>query len=154
MRTKTKQKERLKMAPKMSDINVAKSRYYKVADLVEATGQPWAKAQLPVVIESAEISEYPAGDNGIAEDAFLIYFKNHVKPLGCNLTIRKVLQGIVGNVEWDTENLAGVPLVLYAESTSMGEGVRVRYNQPTSKSGGDPVHDDAPPPSDDDNIPF
>jgi nitroreductase len=166
--------------PKMSEINVQKSRYFKVADLTEATGQPWAKAQLPVVIESAEIGEYPSDDGKPAEDAFFIYFKGHEKPLGCNLTNRKVLAGIVGNdAEWDTETLAGTHLIVYAEATSMGTGVRLRYDadadskrldeeheqrQRQPKVGNDPVHDDEPPPhtdadagppaEDDGEIPF
>ena len=156
--------------PKMSEINVQKSRWFKVSDLMEATGQPWAKAQLPVEIESAEIGEYPKDENGVTEDAFIIRFVGHEKPLGCNLTNRKVLAGIVGNnAEWDTPSLAGTRLIVYAESTSMGEGIRLRYDNsaeanPTrqTKFGNDPIHDDepasvgedVPPPGDGDEIPF
>ena len=118
----------------MGEINKPKSKYFKVGDLVEITGQPWAKANLPVEVESAEIGEYPADDKtGVIEDAFLIHLRGYDKPLGCNLTNRKVLQGIVGDVEWNTENLAGTRLVIYAESTSMGEGIRIRYDADGTK---------------------
>ncbi len=142
--------------PKMSEINVQKSRYFKVADLVEATGKPWARAQLPVTVESAEIGEYPGDGDTAAQDAYLIKFVGYEKPLGCNLTNRKVLAGIVGDVEWDSAGLAGANLIVYAESTSMGEGIRIRYNAAAdTPAKGDPVHDsEPPPPGDGDEIPF
>lgn len=144
--------------PKMSEINVNKSKYFKVNDLVEATGKPWARAQLSVEVESAEIGEYPAEGDKPAEDSYCIKFRNHTKQLGCNLTNRKVLQGIVGDVEWNSENLAGTRLIVYAESTSMGEGVRIRYDATGETPGqGDTAgesRDADAPPADDDNIPF
>ena len=135
------------MGKTMAELNVQKSRYLKVHDLVEMTGKPWAKAQLPVEIESAEISEYPSQDSKPAEDAFLVHFVGINKPFGLNLTCRKVLQGIVGDdAEWRTEDLAGVKLILFAEGTSMGEGLRIRYNAEASKSqGDDPVLNEEPP---------
>ena len=150
-------KQETKQMPKMSEINVQKSRWFKVSDLTEATGQPWAKAQLPVEIESAEIGEYPKDENGVTEDAFIIRFVGHEKPLGCNLTNRKVLAGIVGDeAEWDTPSLAGTRLIVYAESTSMGTGIRLRYDnsasQPAPKVGNDPIHDDEP--ASDEETPF
>ncbi len=149
------------MSPKMSEINVQKSRYFKVADLVEAAGQPWARAELPVEIESAEIGEYPAEQGSVAEDAYLIHLRGHAKPLGCNLTNRKVLAGIVGDdAEWDTASLAGTRLIVYAESTSMGEGIRIRYDssgtqQAPPAPASDPMRDEEPPPpTDGDYSPF
>ena len=161
--TKTEIESENEMGKTMAEINVQKSRYFKVADLLKATGKPWALAQLPVVVESAEMGEYPGDGDSPAEDAFFIYFKGHEKPLGCNLTNRKVLQGIVGDdAEWTTASLRGVSLIVYAESTSMGTGIRVRYNDAASKAGGDPIRDeepssvseDVPPPDDDDEPPF
>ena len=144
------------MGKTMAELNVQKSRFFKVADLLEATGKTWALAQLPVVVKSAEIGEYPGDGNSPAEDAYFIYFEGHEKPLGCNLTNRKVLQGICGDdAEWDTKSLKGVSLIVYAESTSMGTGVRIRYNDAASKAGGDPIRDEEPPPhTDDDDVPF
>ena len=143
------------MGKTMAELNVQKSRFFKVADLLEATKKPWALAQLPVVVKSAEIGEYPGDGNSPAEDAYFIYFEGHEKPLGCNLTNRKVLQGICGDdAEWDTKSLKGVSLIVYAESTSMGTGIRIRYNQPSAKSEPSSVSEDVPPPDDDDDIPF
>ena len=139
--------------PKLSEINVQKSRYFKTADLTEATGKGWAVSQLPVVIESAELGEYPADGNEAPEPAYLVYFKGYPKPFGLNLTCRRVLEGIVGSdAEWDTASLAGVSLILYAEQTSMGTGLRIRFND--TKSGGDPIRDESPPPHTDADAPF
>jgi len=144
------------MTKTLSELNVQKSRYLKVADLVAETGQPWAKAQLPVEIESAEVGEYPGDGNSPPEDAYLVYFIGHPKPFGMNLTCRKVLQGIVGDdAQWRTEDLAGVKLILFAEGTSMGEGLRIRYNAEAAAPTGDPVRDEEPPPpTDGDSPPF
>ena len=150
------------MSPKLSDINVNKSRFFKVNDLTEATGKGWAVSQLPVVIESAEVSEYPSDGNDPPEPAYLVTFKGHLKPFGLNLTNRRVLEGIVGSdAEWDTASLAGISLILYAEATSMGNGLRIRYNDAAAKVGNDPIRDDEPagdepPPhtDDDSDLPF
>jgi hypothetical protein len=113
----------------MSDINVTKSNYFKVADLVQAAGKPWAVAQIAVEVESAEIGEYPADANGPAQDSFCIKFRGHEKPLGCNLTNRRTLAGIVGqDAEWSTAALAGTRLIVFAVSTEKGEGIRVRFD--------------------------
>jgi len=145
--------------PRMSEINVTKSNYFKVPDLVQAAGKPWARAQLAVEIESAEIGEYPAEGDKPAEDSFCITFRGYDKPLGCNLTNRKVLQGIVGDVEWTTGNLKGTRLIVYAESTSMGEGIRVRFDASGETPGqgdvaGESRDGEATPPGDGDEIPF
>jgi len=143
------------MSPKLSEINIQKSRYLKVADLAEATGKPWAVATLPVVIESAEIGEYPGEAGAAPETGYFVYFKGHPKPFGMNLTCRRVLEGIVGSdAEWNTASLAGISLILYAEPTSMGAGLRIRFNDAASKSGGDPIRDEEPPPHDDADAPF
>jgi hypothetical protein len=131
------------MGKTMAELNVQKSRYLKVADLVTATNQPWAKAQMPVEIVSAEIGEYPGDGNSPPEDAYLVYFDEFPKPFGMNLTCRKVIQGICGDeAQWRSEDLAGVKLILFAEGTSMGEGLRIRYNAEAAAEDRD---QDAPP---------
>jgi hypothetical protein len=135
------------MGKTMAELNVGKSRYLKVGDLVNKTGEPWAKAEMAVVVVSAEISEYPSQDGKPPEDAFLVYFDEFAKPFGMNLTCRKVIQGICGDeAQWRTEDLAGVRLILFAEGTSMGEGLRIRYN---SEAAAESRDQDAPPVDDD-----
>ncbi len=138
--------------PTMSQINVKKSKYWKVKELEEATGLPWGKSNLVVTVARAWVDEYPAEDGNEPEPAFLLELEGHSKPLGCNLTNRKTIEGIVGDVEWDTVPLAGLKLQLYAEYTQMGPGLRVRFHQETPSvetaqaPGGDPVRDEEPPP--------
>ena len=140
--------------PRMSEINVQKSNYFKIVDLETATGKPWGQSNLVVEIESASLGEYPSQDGKPAEDAFFLKFVGHEKPLGCNLTNRKTIEAIVGDVEWDTASLGGVKLQVYAEYTSMGPGIRVRFHQPGSEEsapvpnnagGDDPVLNEEPP---------
>jgi hypothetical protein len=135
----------------MSEINVQKSNYFKIKDLEDATGKPWGQSNLIVTVESASIGEYPSQDGKPPEEGFFLQFAGFEKPLGCNLTIRKTIEGIVGDVEWDTAALGGLHLQLYAEHTQMGPGVRVRFHQPGSEEpapppGGDPVMDEEPAP--------
>ncbi len=136
--------------PRMSEINVQKSKYFKIPDLVEATGEPWGKSNLVVMVIRAWIDEYPSQDGNEPEPAYLLEFKGFEKPFGCNLTNRKTIEGIVGDVEWDSPALAGLLLQLYAEHTQMGPGLRVRFHQETAPveatpaTGGDPVHDEEP----------
>ena len=158
--------------PKMSEINVKNSRYFKTKDLEILTGKPWAVAQAIVTVDRAEIGEY-AGDAGEpAEPSYLLYFEEYPsKPLGCNWTNRTHLQGIVGDVEWDTENLRGTRLVVFAEQTSLGAGIRIRSSHgaqvPSAGPGAtpsdrpptpvqiEPDHlGEGPPPGDGDEVPF
>jgi len=139
--------------PRMSEINIQKSNYFKIADLETATGKPWGQSNLIVTVESASLGEYPSQDGKEPEAAFFLKFVGHDKPLGCNLTNRKTIEGIVGDVEWDTAALGGLQLQVYGEYTSMGPGLRVRFHQPGSEqaapvpnnAGGDPVLDESPP---------
>ena len=143
--------------PRMREINVKRSRYFKVADLLSLTGETaWAKAQLNAVIESASIGKYNDEDT---DDAYFIKFQGIEKPLGSNLTIREFLAGMVGDdAEWDTATLAGTPVCIYAEGTSMGPGVRLRAQAPANVSPAanvqPPAGEEPPPPTDEDDIPF
>jgi len=144
--------------PKMSEINVKKSKYFKVKDLLDATGETaWARAQLNAVIESAYVDKYDEKDD---DDAYFVTFSGVNKPLGCNLTIREFLAGMVGDdAEWDSSSLSGTPVCIYAEGTSMGPGVRLRAQAPASVSpaanaSAAHANEQTPPPSDDDDIPF
>lgn len=147
--------------PRMSQINIKKSKYFKIKELEEATGESWGKAFLIVTVEQATVEEYPAEDGKEPEPAFLLHFAGHAKPLGCNLTNRKTIQGIMGDVEWDTAALAGMQLQLYAVSTERGAGIRVQYcnelaaaSVPAAPTGGDPVHDSEPPNTEGEPPPF
>ena len=147
--------------PTMSEINVQKSKYFKIKDLEEATGKPWGQSNLVVTVAKAWVDEYPAEGGNEPEPAYLLEFAGFSKPFGCNLTNRKTIEGIMGDVEWNTDPLAGLKLQLYAEYTQMGPGLRVRFHQETppveadAPTGGDPVHDDEPPPlTDADSVGF
>jgi hypothetical protein len=163
---------------RMSEINVKKSSFFKTNDLEELTGQPWAVAQLIGTITSAEIGEYPGEDGKPPEPSFLLTFAGIAKPLGCNLTNREVLQAMCGDVEWNTQALAGVRVGIFATSTSMGPGIRLRAVPDTIQEAsatarevidraianqaqpprsdhppaptGDPARDEEPPPPSDD----
>jgi len=147
--------------PKMRDINVKKSKYFKVADLLNYTGETaWARAQLNAVIESAYTGKYNDEDE---DDAYFVEFRGVGKPLGCNLTIREFLAGMVGDdAEWDSAALGGLNVCIYAEHTSMGPGVRLRAQAPANVSPATPAPAqppaqselEPPPPTDEDQIPF
>jgi hypothetical protein len=139
---------------KMSEINVQKSKYFKIVDLEKATGLPWGKSNLTVEVERASIGEYPAEDGKEPEQSFLLEFIGHEKPMGMNLTNRKTIQGIVGDVEWDTPALAGLELQVYAEYTSMGPGLRVRFQHAEPPAVGDETHRTAGEDRDADAPPF
>ncbi len=136
--------------PRMSEINVQKSNYFKVKDLEDATGKPWGQSNLIVSVVRAWIDEYPAETGKEPEPAYLLELAGFEKPFGCNLTNRKTIEGIVGDVEWDTAALAGLKLQMYAEYTQLGTGLRIRFHQETAPveatpaTGGDPVHDEEP----------
>ncbi len=149
--TETETKKETEM-PRMSEINVQKSNYFKVKDLEEATGKPWGQSNFVVTVVKAWIDEYPAENGKDPEPAYLLELAGFAKPFGCNLTNRKTIEGIVGDVEWDTGALGGLTLQMYAEYTQMGTGLRVRFHQETppvetaQAPGGDPVRDEEPPP--------
>jgi hypothetical protein len=111
---------------RMSEINVKKSASFKTSDLMEITGQPWATAQLIVTVTGASVGEYPADDGKQPEPAYNLHMAGIDKPLGCNLTNREMLQSMVGDVEWNTASLSGIRLCLFATSTQMGPGLRLR----------------------------
>ncbi len=145
--------------PLMSEINVKKGNYFKVKELEEATGKPWGQSNLVVTVVKAWIDEYPAENGKDPEPAYLLELAGFAKPFGCNLTNRKTIEGIMGDVEWDTAALSGLTLQMYAEYTQMGTGLRVRFHQeaalvdPTGATVGDPVRDEEPPPPTEE-IPF
>ncbi len=136
--------------PRMSEINIQKSKYFKIKDLEDATGKPWAQSNLVVTVVKAWVDEYPPEDGKEPEPAYLLELAGFAKPLGCNLTNRKAIEDILGDVEWDASALAGLKLQMYAERTQMGPGLRVRFHQDTPPveaplpTSGDPVHDEGP----------
>jgi len=156
--------------PKMSEINAKTSKYFKVKDLEEATGQKWQISQLPAYIADATIGEYPARDNEPAKPAYFLHLNGHEKPLGCNWTNRTALQEYLGDVEWDRASMRGLRLIVYAAQTSMGPGIKIRIHpeqtqepfapkanalvQPPLDEPPPPSDADAPPPPTDDDIPF
>ncbi len=118
--------------PRMSDINKKNSKYFKVDDLCSVTGQPWAVAQLEVAIEKAWIGEYKGQDGEPDEVAYFLGLSGIDKPLGVNWTNRTTLEGIVGDVMWDTPSLQGVQIVLSAKAYSTGTGLILSAVQQSS----------------------
>jgi hypothetical protein len=111
------------MARKMSEINVKQSRYFKVPDLEEMSGQPWQTAQLVLTIVQAFEGMYQATDSQPAEEGFFLQFAGVEKPCGANWTNRCLMQTMVGDVPWDTESLAGIRILVSAHQTGLGVGL-------------------------------
>ena len=112
--------------PKMSDINEKNSRFFKMRELEEITGKPWQAAQAILTVASAYVDEYPSVDGKPGDVGYFLTFAGQEKPLGVNWTNRVTLENMVGDVEWETATLAGLRLLIYAEQTSMGPGIRIR----------------------------
>jgi len=102
----------------MSEITKSESTYFKVEDLAHE----WES----MVIRATGMSKYEDG-----QPSYDLYFYEHPKPLGLNITNRRMLESIVGDVDFSTAALHGLRLELFKEWTQDRagkpcQGVRIR----------------------------
>ena len=95
---------------RMSEMTKSESAWLKVEDVLELTAQ--------VVCRAAGYGKYGNGD-----PSFDLYFYEFQKPLGLNLTNRRMLQSIIGeNAEFASETVHGLRLELWKEHTQNKDG--------------------------------
>ena len=108
--------------PRMSQLNAGDSKWLKVPDLEQLAGCDWSRLNLELVVESTSVDEYKPG-----EPAYCLHFHGIGKPLGCNVTNRRMLEQMLGDVDWLEQSIfRGVRLLVYVEQTEKGPGIRIR----------------------------
>lgn len=110
------------MCPRMSEINAGESQWLKYQDLEKIFSTSWPNVHAELVVQGTSIGEFEPG-----KPAYNLHLHGIPKPLGCNITNRRTLGAIVGDVDWlDQSAFAGLKLLVYVENTEMGPGIRLR----------------------------
>ncbi len=150
--------------PSFGKATAAESRWLKHPDIGEGPN-----AIVDATITGGSMDFY---DPERTEEAYCLHFAEFSKPLGCNITNRRMLQQILGapdTMEW-TDIPSGTVVRLWKEMTSKGTGLRIapipadvvqtaqrtaQAHQQIAQSPHAPQSEiNPPPPTDADDIPF
>ena len=105
--------------PSFGQATAAESRWLKHADIGDGPN-----AIADVTITGGSMDFY---DPEKTQEAYCLHFAEFGKPLGCNITNRRMLQQILGapdTMDW-TDIPSGTRVRLWKEMTSKGTGVRI-----------------------------